>query len=174
MRELEADVRFKLAGGNFVEQMMVELRAAASFFRAADIFAEIVDGNPDPRLIHQASGVQHVFRSGPGDEAAGELSPDRRTLRDGTQRPVAGERGEESSQHGDSSCSCLLGLRKETGVRALEAFTGVLYHKPRIENIFLRPISGPLGFEVHFHRFPGFMAGGSPLPLANRVRGGAG
>src|SRR5208282_325481 len=43
--QLQADIRIQLVGGDFVEQMVIELGAGAGFVGVGDVLAEIVDGD---------------------------------------------------------------------------------------------------------------------------------
>ena len=58
--ELEADIRVQVVGGDFVEQVVIELGAGAGFVGVGDVFAQIVDGDAGANLIHGGGGADGV------------------------------------------------------------------------------------------------------------------
>ena len=178
MRELEADVGVEAAGPDFVEQLMIELGAGPGFVGAGDVFAEVVDGNGQVRLIDGGGGAQDIFDLGAGNKAAGEAASERRAFGDRAQSTATGQRNEESPQHGGPARVHRTGLwLTRVGMRVTE----ILYHKAVTGDLKgtkrkRRVCAGEnesywSGIESYDHGFVSLMGGGHPLPPADGVGG---
>src|SRR5271165_1441600 len=98
--QFQADVGIQLVGGNFVEQVMVELSAGAGFVGVGDILAEIVDGDAGADLIYDGGYTNRVRDLGAGDEAGGIALAETGAFSYAAQPAALGEGDEDSSQHG--------------------------------------------------------------------------
>src|SRR5208283_5999492 len=98
--QFEADVRVQFIGGNFVEQVVVELSAGAGFVSVGDVLAQIVDGDAGADLIHGGGGANCVLNLGAGDEAGGSALAKAGALGDGAHAPALGQCNEHCPQHG--------------------------------------------------------------------------
>ncbi len=67
---------------------MIELSAGPGFGGVGDVFAEVVDGDAQARLVDGAGGAEHVLDLSAGNKTAREALADGGTLGDGAQ-PVA-------------------------------------------------------------------------------------
>ena len=100
MGQLEADVRVQFIGGDFVEQVVVELGAGAGFVGVGDVLAQIVDGDAGANLIHGGGGANRVRNLGAGDEAGGSALAKAGAFGDAAQRPALRQCNEDCPQHG--------------------------------------------------------------------------
>ena len=58
-------------GGDFVEQIVIEMGAGARFVSVGDVLAQIVDGDAGAKLIHRGGGTNCVRNFFAGYEAGG-------------------------------------------------------------------------------------------------------
>jgi hypothetical protein len=89
--QLDADIRVQFGGGDFVEQMVVQLGAGAGFVGVGDVLAEIVDGDAGADLIHRRGGANGIRNLFAGDEAGGDALSKAGALGDGAQGSALGE-----------------------------------------------------------------------------------
>ena len=99
MGQLEADIRVQFIGGDFVEQVVVELGAGAGFVGVGDVLAQIVDGDAGADLIHDGGGANCGGNFCAGDKAGGSALAKAGAFGDGAHPPALGERDEQCSQH---------------------------------------------------------------------------
>ena len=83
--ELEADVGVELVGGDFVEQVVIEVGAGASLVGVGDVLSEVVDGDAGSELIHRGGGANGVGDLRAGDEAGAGALAKAGALGDGAQ-----------------------------------------------------------------------------------------
>src|ERR1035437_2503357 len=88
--EFHADIRVQLGGGDFVEQMVIKLRAGAGFLSVGDTLAQIVDGDAGPKFINGGGGANCVSNLFAGDEAGGNALAKAAVFGNGAQPPAFG------------------------------------------------------------------------------------
>src|SRR5208282_3645992 len=71
VRELEADVRLQAAGGDLVQQLVIESHTLPRFLGIGDVLPQVVDRDRQAEIVHAAGGSHRVVYSRAGDKTAG-------------------------------------------------------------------------------------------------------
>src|SRR5579863_7630036 len=98
--ELEADVGVEVIRGYGIEDVVIELRAVASFVDDSAVPTEIVDADAHARSIDGLRNANGIGDLGSGNESAGDPLTKSRTLGKIAQTTIFRQLDEEGPQHG--------------------------------------------------------------------------
>ena len=90
--ELYADVGVELAGGDLIEEAVVDGGALLGLGDLEDALTEGVERDGDSFGVEVLGGLDGCFYCHAGDEAAGDPSADGRAFCEGSESPVGGKR----------------------------------------------------------------------------------